>query len=57
VRNGKAEWINVQTGQTVNGNIEVFGNLSDGDEVVKIASDAIHSGDAVSVQNQASSSK
>jgi len=57
VRSGKAEWVNVQTGQTVNGNIEVFGDLSAGDEVVKIASDAIHSGDAVRVQNQASPSK
>jgi membrane fusion protein, multidrug efflux system len=57
VRNGKAEWVTVQTGQTVNGDIEVFGDLSAGDEVVKIASDAVHSGDAVRVQNQATSAK
>jgi len=57
VRNGKAEWVTVQTGQTVSGDIEVFGDLSAGDQVVKIASDAIHSGDAVRVQNQASSAK
>jgi len=57
VRNGKAEWVAVQTGQTVNGNIEVFGDLSAGDEVVKTASDAIHSGDAIRVENQPSSSK
>jgi membrane fusion protein, multidrug efflux system len=57
VRNGKAEWVAVQTGQTVNGEIEVFGDLAAGDPVVKIASDAIHSGDAVRVQNQASAAR
>ena len=57
VRNGKAEWVTVQTGQTVNGDIEVFGDLTAGDQVVKTASDAIHSGDAVHVQNLASSAK
>ena len=57
VRNGKAEWVTVQTGQTVDGNIEVFADLSAGDQVVKTASDAIHSGDSVQVHNQASSSK
>ena len=46
----KADWVTVQTGQTVNGEIEVFGNLSGGDQVIKIATDAIHSGDAVRVQ-------
>jgi membrane fusion protein (multidrug efflux system) len=53
VRNGKADWVTVQTGQTVNGDIEVFGELTAGDEVVKTASDAIHTGDAVRLQNQA----
>ena len=57
VRNGKAEWVTVQAGQTVNGDIEVFGELTAGDEVVKSASDAIHSGDSVRVQNQASPAK
>ena len=57
VRNGKAEWVTVQAGQTVNGDIEVFGDLSASDEVVKTASDAIHSGDSVRVQNQASPAK
>ena len=50
VRNDKAEWVTVQTGQTVNGEQEVFGDLAAGDKVVKIATDAIHSGDAVRVQ-------
>jgi len=50
VRNGRAEWVTVQTGQTLNGEVEVFGDLAAGDQVVKIASDAIHSGDEVRVQ-------
>jgi hypothetical protein len=53
IRNNKAEWVTVQTGQSVNGDIEVFGDLAAGDQVVKTASDAIHSGDPV--QTQASS--
>lgn len=57
VRSGKAEWVTVQTGQTVNSDVEVFVDLAAGDEVVKTASDAIHSGDPVRVQNQASSAK
>jgi hypothetical protein len=32
--------VTVQTGQTVNGDIEVFGDLAPGDQVVKIASDS-----------------
>jgi RND family efflux transporter MFP subunit len=57
VRNGNAEWVTVQTGQSVSGEIEVFGDLSAGDQVVKTASDAIHSGDPVRVQNQAYTTK
>ena len=45
VKDGKAEWVNVQTGQTLSGEMEVFGDLRAGDEVVKTASDAIHSGE------------
>jgi RND family efflux transporter MFP subunit len=50
VRSGKAEWVTVQTGQTVAGDIEVFGELNANDQIVKIASDAIHSGDKVQTQ-------
>ena len=53
VSNNKAEWVTVQTGQTLNGELEVFGDLAAGDQVVKTASDAIHSGDAVRVQTVA----
>jgi RND family efflux transporter MFP subunit len=50
IRDGKAEWVNVQTAQTVNGNIEVFGDLHAGDQVVRTASDSIRNGQAVSVR-------
>jgi membrane fusion protein, multidrug efflux system len=50
VRNSKAEWVTVQTGQTVEGQIEVFGELQPGDQVLRTATDAIHSGDQVQVQ-------
>jgi RND family efflux transporter MFP subunit len=56
VRNNKVEWVTVQTGQSLNGDIEIFGELVFGDQVVKVASDAIHSGDAVRV-NAASPGK
>jgi RND family efflux transporter MFP subunit len=57
VRNSKAEWVTVQTGQTVNGDIEVFGDLASGDQVVKTASDAIHSGDSLHVSTSSSADK
>jgi len=47
VRNGKAEWVTVQTGQGVNTDVEVFGGLQAGDEVVRTASDSIRNGQAV----------
>jgi membrane fusion protein (multidrug efflux system) len=47
VRNGKVEWVDVVTGLSVNGNIEVFGDLSQGDEVIRSATDAIRTGQQV----------
>jgi membrane fusion protein (multidrug efflux system) len=41
VRSGKVEWVDVVTGLSVNGNIEVFGDLKPGDEVIRNATDAI----------------
>jgi membrane fusion protein, multidrug efflux system len=41
VRNGKVEWVDVLTGLTVNGNIEIFGDLNPEDEVIRNATDAI----------------
>jgi len=53
VRDNKAEWVTVQTGQSVAGDIEVFGDLTAGDQVIKTASDAIRTGDAVRLQSLA----
>jgi membrane fusion protein, multidrug efflux system len=39
--NGKASWVDVTTGMTDAGNVEVFGNLTAADMVVKRATDAI----------------
>jgi RND family efflux transporter MFP subunit len=50
VRGGKAEWVTVQTGQTVNTEVEVFGGLQAGDEVVRTASDSIRNGQEVNTK-------
>lgn len=50
VRDGKAEWVNVQTGQAIDGDMEVFGDLRPGDQVVRIASDSIRNGQAVNAR-------
>jgi membrane fusion protein, multidrug efflux system len=47
VRDGKAEWVDVVTGLSVNGNIEVFGDLKPADEVIRNATDAIRPGQQV----------
>jgi RND family efflux transporter MFP subunit len=50
VREGKAEWVDVQTGATVIGKTEVFGDLQAGDRVVANATDAIRNGASVTAQ-------
>ena len=50
VRDGKAEWVTVQIGQAVNTDVEVFGGLQAGDEVVRTASDSIRDGQQVSTK-------
>jgi len=47
VRQGKAEWVDVKTGVTVNGKTEVFGELQSGEIVVRNASDSIRAGTSV----------
>lgn len=47
VRNGKVEWVDVVTGLNVSGNIEIFGDLKPGDEVIRNATDAIRPGQQV----------
>ena len=43
-RAGKAEWVNVRRGSTVGDRVEVFGELRDGDEVVRRGNDEIRDG-------------
>lgn len=50
VRDGKAEWVTVQTGQSVNTTVEVFGGLQAGDQVVRTASDSIRNAQEVSAK-------
>jgi membrane fusion protein, multidrug efflux system len=52
VRQGKAEWVDVQPGVTADGKAEVFGPLQAGDLVVRNATDSIRSGATVSVANK-----
>jgi RND family efflux transporter MFP subunit len=47
VRQGKAEWVDVKSGVTVNGKTEVFGDLKSGEMVVRNATDSIRAGAAV----------
>lgn len=56
VNNGKTEWVTVQPGQTVNGEIEVFGDLHAGNQVVRVASDSIRNGQTVNAHTAAKQS-
>jgi hypothetical protein len=47
IGNGKAEWVDVVTGLSVGANIEVFGDLKPGDEIIRNAADAIRPGQQV----------
>ena len=47
VVNHKAEWVEVKKGLEADGQIEVYGNLKEGDQVVKQASDEIRDGSTV----------
>jgi membrane fusion protein (multidrug efflux system) len=47
VRNGKVEWVDVVTGLSVSGNVEIFADLQPGDEVIRNATDAIRPGQQV----------
>jgi membrane fusion protein, multidrug efflux system len=50
VRDGKAEWVDLQTGATADGKTEVFGNLQANDRAVANATDAIRNGARVTAQ-------
>jgi RND family efflux transporter MFP subunit len=44
VVNGKAEWVEVQQGRTVNKQTEVFGNIHEGDTIIAVASEEVRDG-------------
>lgn len=45
--NHKAEWVDVKKGRELDGQLEVFGNLNAGDQLVKIGSEEIRNGSAL----------
>ena len=47
VKDGTAEWVDVKTGVTGDGLVEVFGNLSEGDVVAARGTDELRNGSHV----------
>jgi RND family efflux transporter MFP subunit len=54
---GAAEWVTVQTGHGMNGEIEIVGEVHPGDQVVRSATDAIRNGDKLSARLAADAGK
>jgi len=50
VRNGKTEWVNVQTGELDGKLVEIFGDVRVGDEVVLRATDEVRPGTNVTTR-------
>src|SRR5713226_3672015 len=57
IRNGNAEWVNVQTGEMDGNLIEVFGDLSDGDDVAARGTDELRPGTHVITRQSSPDSK
>ena len=49
IKDGKAEWVNVQKGLEAGDNIEVYGKLNPGDQIVKAGSEEIRDGSTVKI--------
>lgn len=49
VRDSRTEWVDVKTGVSVSGKIEIFGDIKPGDQVIKNATDAIRPGVQVAI--------
>jgi RND family efflux transporter MFP subunit len=47
VKDGQTEWVDVKVGQNVGNLVEVFGNLSDGDQVAQRGTDELRAGTRV----------
>jgi|SRR5579883_421092 len=51
IKNGVTEWVDVERGNAAGGNIEIFGNLQEGDTLVVRATDELKAGVKVDVEN------
>ena len=51
VEQDKAKWVEVQTGRFIDGRTEIYGNLREGDHIVKTASEEIRNGSMLKNQN------
>jgi len=47
VVNQKAEWVDVKKGREAEDKVEVYGNLNEGDSIIKIATDEIRNGSGI----------
>jgi hypothetical protein len=47
VEQGKARWVDVQTGRFIDGRTEIYGDLREGDQIVKTASEEIRNGSVI----------
>jgi membrane fusion protein (multidrug efflux system) len=52
ISNNKVQWMDVKKGREANGKVEIFGDLSSGDSLVKTASEEIRDGSTISEVKQ-----
>lgn len=50
VVNGKAEWVDVKKGRETDGKLEVYGDLSAGDYIIKQASEEVRNGSSIVIK-------
>lgn len=48
--NGKAEWVEVRKGREADGKVEIYGDLSEGDQLVKVATEEVREGSEVKIK-------
>jgi len=51
VKDGKAEWVNVQKGLESGDNIEIYGKINPGDQIVKAATEEIRDGSPIKISS------
>jgi len=49
IKDGKAEWVNVQKGLEAGDNIEIYGKINPGDQIVKAATEEIRDGSPIKI--------